>query len=369
MAYYRKRGKTWQARVSWYDDGKRKYKTKGGFSTKALAKKWSIETERKLALGINIEKAISFLDYYDHWTKTYKKPKVAAITYKRYEFTRTALQTFFHDIELKKITRSLYQSFINKYGNNHAPHTVKEVNNIVRACVRSAILDDYIVKDFTQNVTLVANEDKKVKVDYLNLEEIKQLLQVTVNEIDDHLSYSSRYMIATAIYTGMRLSEIQALTWNDIDWLHQTITINKSWNMYTHTFKPTKNKSSNRIIKVNRELLRLLSQLKQRHISNMVFMTQFGTIPTSNAVNKVLRKILNDLNINRKNFHFHSLRHSHVALLLANGIDLYAISKRLGHSDIRTTSNTYAYLIDEYKKKTDDQITSALDKSFNFGEH
>ena len=54
MAYYCKRGKTWQARVSWYEDGKRKYKTKSGFSTKALAKKWSIEAERKLSLGINI---------------------------------------------------------------------------------------------------------------------------------------------------------------------------------------------------------------------------------------------------------------------------------------------------------------------------
>lgn len=97
-------------------------------------------------------------------------------------------------------------------------------------------------------------------------------------------------------------------------------------------------------------------------------MTQFGTIPTSNAVNKVLRNLLTELNINRENFHFHSLRHSHVALLLANGIDLYAISKRLGHSDIRTTSNTYAYLIDEYKKKTDNKITSALDETFNFGE-
>lgn len=369
MAYYRKRGKSWQARVSWYEDGKRKYKTKSGFSTKALAKKWSIEAERKLSLGINIEKKISLIEYYDHWVETYKKPKVAPITYKRYEFTRTALENFFHDTEFKKITRSLYQKFINEYGHNHAPHTVKEVNNIVRACVRSAILDDYLVKDFTQNVTLVANEDKKIKVDYLNLKEIKQLLKATTKNIDSHSAYSSRYMIATAIYTGMRLSEIQALTWNDIDWLHQTINVNKSWNMYTRTFKPTKNKSSNRVIKVNQELLKLLSQLKQRHISNMVFMTQFGTIPTSNAVNKVLRNILADLKIKRKNFHFHSLRHSHVALLLANGIDLYAISKRLGHSDIRTTSNTYAYLIDEYKKKTDDQITSALDKTFNFGEH
>lgn len=58
--------------------------------------------------------------------------------------------------------------------------------------------------------------------------------------------------------------------------------------MYTCTFKPTKNKSSNRIIKVNRELLTLLSQLKKRYISNIVFMTQFGTIPTSSAVNNSL---------------------------------------------------------------------------------
>ena len=86
--------------------------------------------------------------------------------------------------------------------------------------------------------------------------------------------------------------------------------------MYTHSFKPTKNKSSNRTIKVNQTLLQLLSQLKEKHISNMVFMTQFGTIPTSNAVNKMLRQLLDELGIQRKNFHFHSLRHSHVAYFL-----------------------------------------------------
>ena len=58
---------------------------------------------------------------------------------------------------------------------------------------------------------------------------------------------------------------------------------------------------------------------------------------------------------------FHSLRHSHVALLLANGIDISAISKRLGHSNTTTTSEVYAYLIDEYKEKTDDKIIKTLE--------
>ena len=70
----------------------------------------------------------------------------------------------------------------------------------------------------------------------------------------------------------------------------------------------------------------------------------------------MLRQLLDKLGIHRENFHFHSLRHSHIALLLAKGVDIYPISKRLGHSDIRTTINTYAYLIDEYKGKTDDKI-------------
>lgn len=72
--------------------------------------------------------------------------------------------------------------------------------------------------------------------------------------------------------------------------------------------------------------------------------------------------MLRRLNINKKNFHFHSLRHSQVALLLADGIDLYAISKRLGHSNITTTSEVYAYLIDEYKDRSDKLIIKALDQ-------
>lgn len=100
-------------------------------------------------------------------------------------------------------------------------------------------------------------------------------------------------MILTAIYTGARLGEIQALQWSDI--------------------------------------------------------------------NRVLRKMLKELGIDKPSFHFHALRHTHVAFLLANEIDLYVISKRLGHSDITTTSRVYSYLIDEYKIRSDNQIEKLLD--------
>lgn len=69
---------------------------------------------------------------------------------------------------------------------------------------------------------------------------------------------------------------------------------------------------------------------------------------------------MSSIGIEKQGFHFHSLRHVHVAYLLGQGVDVYAISKRLGHSDITITLNTYSYLIDELKAKNDDLIITKL---------
>lgn len=92
----------------------------------------------------------------------------------------------------------------------------------------------------------------------------------------------------------------------------------------------------------------------------MVFLNNQHRIPTSNAVNKVLGQLLTEAGINRPGYHFHSIRHSHVAYLLYQGVDLYAISKRLGHSDMTITAKRYAYLIDEYREKQEQKITQAI---------
>lgn len=357
MAEIKKRNGKWFARIAWRDNDKRRSKSKSGFPTKLLAKQWAVEQESKLNDGVAINKDTSLVDYYRQWVKTYKENKISDVTMNRYNNVENVITDYFHSESIKAITRQQYQQFINEYGANHAPQSVKKLNAIIRACVKSAILDDYLVKDFTQRIELTSNRNKIVKVDYLSLNEIKKLLHYCENELSPR--YTSRYMIITAIYTGMRLSEIQALTWQDIDFINATISITKSWNAITKDFKPTKTASSKRTIAVNRELLTLLKQL-QINGSTMIFMNQFGTIPTSNAVNKTLRQALAKLNIHRQNFHFHSLRHSHVALLLADGVDIYAISKRLGHSDISTTTNIYAYLIDEYQSKTDKHIIKTL---------
>ncbi|EHO50752.1 site-specific integrase [Lentilactobacillus kisonensis] len=207
------------------------------------------------------------------------------------------------------------------------------------------------------------NKNKGEQVECLNINDIKMIIRFLTKNHNRH--FTSKDMILIVLLTGARLGEIMALTWDDINFNFKTISINKAWNYHEGGgFKETKTKSSNRTIRVDQQLLNILRELKQND-SQMVFTDQYGTIPSSTAVNKTLRTVLKSLGINRCGFHFHSLRHSHVAYLLANHMDIYAISKRLGHANVSTTIRVYAYLIEEYKAQTDNQIEDLLDNLFD----
>lgn len=358
MATFRKHGKGWQVRVSWYgDDGKRHYTSKAGFKTKMDAKAYALELEQSKTKGTITSKNVVFAEYFVEWFKIYKQNKIAPVTADLYRNIANMLKQEFGKRKIDKISRRDYQLFMNSFGETHAKSTVQKVNSIIRACVKSAIYDNLIATDFTQNIELIWDDNKTKKIEYLNVAEISKLVAITKRKLNHH--FTSNYMILTAIYTGMRQSEIAALTWDDINFNWQTITVNKSWDYRTKAFKNTKNESSKRIIKVTKELLDLLSELKQNG-NSLVFVNQYGTIPSPTALNKELRKLMQEANINKKGYHFHSIRYSHVALLLYKGVDLYAVSKRLGHSDITMTAKKYAYLIDELRSKADKEIDTVL---------
>ncbi|MBF0600818.1 tyrosine-type recombinase/integrase [Limosilactobacillus oris] len=361
MANFMKRGSKWQARVSWRDDlGKLRQKSKLGFDTKQQAKQWAVEQEKKHIDGQLTDEDPIFANYFDEWFSTYKKDKISLSTQRLYTKTSERIHKHWGNKKISDVTRRQYQKFMNDFGKDHAKETVQKTNSIIRACVKDAILDGLIAKDFTQRIELIWDKNRTVKVQYLSIEQINKLVKSLEDDIKP--PYISRYMILTAIYTGMRLGEIMALKWDDINFNFKTIRINKSYDYVSGgKIKPPKTESSNRTIKVNQSLLDLLAQLKQNH-QDFVFMGENDKIPGSSAVNKTLRKHLSKCGIERHNFHFHSLRHSHVAYLLANDIDLYAISQRLGHSNMTTTAKKYAYLIDEYRARSDERIDNALEK-------
>ena len=359
MSYVRKAKKGYYGVAVYRDEnGKRRQKSAGCFKLKREAVSAAVTLENKLNAINQTLKDISLADYFERWFKLYKANKARSDSAKnQYNIMQNKIRAYWGDTKLRTIKRSDYQAFINWYGADHAYKSVSKLNGAIRSCVGYAIDDDIITKDFTHNVNVSYNKEKLRKVEYLTVDELQTLKKNVLSNLNRY--NTSRYMILTAIYTGMRKSEIQALTWKDVDFLHATITVDKSWDEKKKAFKPTKTESSKRTIKVNRELLNRLADLKANY-TTMVFQNVLGTVPTGTALNKCLRSIMASCKLEKQGFQFHSLRHGHVAYLLSQGVDIYAISKRLGHSNITVTLNTYSYLVDEYKAKNDTLIIDKL---------
>lgn len=358
MSYTRKAKKGFYGVAVYRDEnGKRRQKSAGCFKLKREAVAAAVALEKKLGAINQSLKDISLADYYQRWYDLYEKDGISEVTQNRYTVIGNVLKKYWKDTKLRTIKRSDYQAFINWYGNDHARDSVVKLNGAVRSAVGYAMDDDVITKDFTHNVKLIYSKGQEQKVEYLTTNELQTLKKAVVSKLNRY--NTSRYMILTAIYTGMRKSEIQALTWKDVDFLHSTISVTRSWDEKKKAFKPTKTESSKRTIKINRQLLNRLADLKANS-TTMVFQNVLGTVPTGTALNKCLRSIMASCGLKKQGFHFHSLRHVHVAYLLGQGVDVYAISKRLGHSTITTTLNTYSYLIEEYKAKNDTLIIDKL---------
>lgn len=147
---------------------------------------------------------------------------------------------------------------------------MRDITSKIKSCVKSAIADGILTKDFTYNANIVHDKALTRNPEYLSINELKRLISALNDDLrPDNVK---PYIVLTAIYTGARFSEILALTWKDVDYLHRTITINKSIDYHYMTgFKPTKNESSNRTIRVNDTLLRILAQLESNQTPLLFF--------------------------------------------------------------------------------------------------
>ena len=241
----------------------------------------------------------------------------------------------------------------------YAHATAVKLYNILNGIFQTAFLDDSIPMNPMLKVKRPAprkgEQPKEESEKAYTVQELSYILSCAAQEPLQWQTY-----ISLAADTGLRRGECCGLQWSDIDFKNKLIKITKSYSYTEDRIKDPKTESSKRVIRVSQKLLDILKQLRINH-QKFIFMSPQGKVPTANAANKVLRKQLKKLGIKKDHFHFHSLRHTHVALLLFKGVPLYAISKRLGHSNMSITADVYAYMLDELRQKSDDQIEEILD--------
>lgn len=369
MVQIYKRGKTWTVRFSKryqvYDPelqktiSKLKQKSKGGFKTKAAANAYGVKLESEALGGVDVTENPIFVEYYKRWYETFRLPNIRTSTQATYSHRYNLLKLYFGDTKVQDVTRAHYQEFLNWYGASHAPGTVRNLHASIKTCAEYAVEDGLISKNFAKMAILTGNKSHMRPASYLSLREIKKLVAACKSKLspDDIVVC----LTLAAIYTGARLGELNGLQWSDIDFDKKTIAIKRTWDAKRFEYRPPKTKKSKRVIPVPDDLLTVFRTLKPNGLKQ-VFADPVTHYPyNSFEVNERLRAIAKECGINNPAFHFHSLRHSHVAYLLSKGVDVYAISQRLGHANLNITLNTYAYLLKETKEKENKKIVHYLD--------
>ncbi|MDP5276561.1 tyrosine-type recombinase/integrase [Chengkuizengella axinellae] len=354
MASFQKRGKTWQYTISRMINGVSKPIRKSGFSTKKEAQIAATEVEADLQKGITPHlKPEPFDEYFAEWLKLYKKD-VSKNTMSRYLNTLKTIQEHFKGVPIQNINKRTYQLFLNEYGLTRAKTTTKKINGHIRACIKDAIDEGIIHTDFTRRVVFSGSvQTKKADEKHLSYFDSKRLL----NELQNNLDSLTHYLILLALTSGLRFSELLGLTRKDFDFEKNEISINKTWG---HTkkmhvgFGKTKNEQSNRTIKMDAKTMDVFKKMfnnTPENLHGLIFYCPVSKykIISNGAANKLLKTLLEKLNINP--ISIHGLRHTHASVLLYKKVSIYYISERLGHSAIETTLQHYAHIVKELREK------------------
>lgn len=367
-------------RIFYYDDnGKRKSIQKTGFKLRREAQRAATQLEsRRNETDLDKAEHITFAEFFEEWMNTYKIGRFSDSTDNKYKNAQTYIQNYFRGELLKDITKIDYQRFIDDYARDHVKDSIYRINGYIRTCIKEAMGEGLVQRDFTRNVVVTTKKKGKSKeLKYLETDVASKLKKTALDNAS--MFNISAYEILFALDTGARYAEIVGLTWDNVDLKNNSISIKRTYDYKQRTgFLPTKTESSIRDITISNDLKKELKKLKLQQQTlflkqgypnkdQFVFINNRHEVPTDNAANNVLRsylkKIYKELKIpiaDKDLIGFHGLRHTHASYLISKGLSMEYVSQRLGHSNVGITSKVYVHLLSDYKKKEDSKAMDIL---------
>ena len=410
MVNVRKRGNVYEynfdvAKI----EGKRKRITKSGFKTKAEAlKQGTIAYNEYLNTGRKfVSNEMSYSDFLDYWLDNHCKINLKYHTIEAYSnIVKTHLKPNLGFYKLSQITKPTLQDFLNKiYAEKaYSKNFLNNIRKVLKCSFNYAVDNEYVKVNPAANLKQPKYDEPPKDVAHIfTTEEINTILDRFKN---NHCVY---YAFLTAYCTGLRIAEVFALTWDDIDLNNKTITVNKnilkknqvggtkqrhiSGNSTTVWYFGTcKTQTSYRTIPIGETLLKALKEYKEEqevHRLNYgdTYMKHYKKNVINPYNNKPEIKIVNayaeiDVALPEVDFvfvknngvyegtdstkypfkvihyelgipcRFHDFRDTHATKLIESGADIKAVSKRLGHRNIDITYNIYVRVTEKMENET-----------------
>ena len=201
----------------------------------------------------------------------------------------------------------------------------------------------------------------KKQIQSYNEDEVKKLFEL----VDKDASSNVKLLIYLAITTGMRRSEMNALTFDDVDLKEKTINVNKA-RVYQYrgkcVLKEPKTASSVRVIPITDTLCTLIKKTRNDYYKKMfvkgedfvdskaLFTDNSGNPLRSESLSNEYKDFMDSHADEIRYLNLHALRHTFASLALKNNADIKSVQAILGHADASTTLNTYACAYQDKKR-------------------
>lgn len=247
---------------------------------------------------------------------------------------------------LNQITPSVIRSWQNELiqsGKNYSQTYLKTVHTLLVAIFNYGMKYYDLKENPCSRCGSIGSLKTEKEMKIWTLEQFKKFIESERNNIMYYTAFNVLF------YTGLRIGELLALTWGDIDFNNQIISVNKSLQVLdgvTYITSP-KTKKSIRNITIFPNLVEILQSYKNACYDPVDDSRLFPFVKSS-----ILRELKKKTKIKElPQIRLHDFRHSHASLLIELGFSPLAIADRLGHESIKTTLDTYSHL---YPNKQDE---------------
>lgn len=309
---------------------------------------------------------MNYKEWLKIWLNNTVKPTTKSRTFTRYkEVIEGHVVPKLGDFELNDITPLLLQQFVTELlqngnlvtGKGLSANTVNTIITILQSSLKSAMafgsLKEYTA-DKIKRPKMVENE-----VSCFSLIEQRKIEKEVLQGKKDKL-----YGIILCLYTGMRIGELLALTWSDIDFTKGVLIVSKSCHYgkdedgkFGRFIELPKTKTSRRIIPIPKQMLAILKCIKKRSKSEYVIASKTAPISVR-SYQRSFGILLKKINIPHKTFH--SLRHTFATRALECGMDVKTLSEILGHKNASITLNRYVHSLMEHKQEMMNKLGELL---------
>ncbi len=287
----------------------------------------NIKKLQEREMGVESQQSITFEKFWQVFTEKYIKQHHSPSTIKRdISRIKNYILPFFARKSISDIERKDILEFTNSLSNGTSAKCL-----ILLSCAfNQAELWEYRPRN-SNPCRGVPKHQGKMMERFLNVEELSRLEKTLLAK--ETAALASIYTINAfrlLIYTGCRLGEVLSLKWDEVDFDNSCLRLKDS-------------KTGKRTIPLNEHAIKILHSVQKQADNPYVFC---GDKPGTHlvTVQKTWERIRKEAGI--PDVRIHDLRHSFASFMIMNGLNIFEVSKLLGHSDIKTTMR-YAHLTNQ----------------------